>query len=310
MRTDCASKTAEYVARHRAAHQVLDAPTILDDPFALVVTDSMFARALRADPVGEGRLLAPSRRAFLAARCRYAEDLLARAVRDGCRQYVVLGAGFDTFCLRSRDRALRVFEIDHPATQAIKLARLSDAGIGIPDRTSFHAADFTRKSLTEILCEAGVDRGQRIFVSWLGVAQYLPRETVLGALADIGAFSGHVEIAFDYTLHYDMQSDAQRRIFDTFRRAAELAAEPFLSMFTPDEIVRLCGVAGFSEVTTTSIEKLDELYCRRGASQSRMEGINHLAYACARAGMHATRAVTRAPSAGSSGCGSPSSSHR
>ncbi|HEX7685783.1 MAG TPA: class I SAM-dependent methyltransferase [Trinickia sp.] len=284
MHADCASKTAEYVARHRAAHQVLDAPTILDDPFALIVTDSGFVRALQADPAGGNRLLAPGRRAFLAARCRYAEDLLARAVRQGCGQYVVLGAGFDTFCLRSRDRALRVFEIDHPATQAVKLARLHDAGIGIPDRTSFHAADFTRKSLTEILSEAGVDREQRIFVSWLGVAQYLPRETILDALADISAFSTHVEIVFDYTLHYDLQSDEQRSVFDIFRRMAELAAEPFLSMFTPDEIVHLCGAAGFSEVKTTSVEELNALYCPRGMSGARVEGINQMAYACARTG--------------------------
>lgn len=291
MRADCASKTAEYVARHRAAHQVLDAPTILDDPFALAVTDSGFARALRADPVGESQSLAPGRRAFLAARCRYAEDLLARAVRHGCGQYVVLGAGFDTFFLRSRDRALRIFEIDHPATQAVKLARLHDAGIGIPDRTSFHAADFTRKSVTEILCEAGVDRRQRIFVSWLGVAQYLPRETILQALEDISTFSAQVEVVFDYTLHYDMQSDAQRRIFDIFLRAAELAAEPFLSMFTPDEIVRLCGAAGFSEAKTTSAEALNALYCRRDVGQSRVESINHLAYACTQPGMRATPLV-------------------
>lgn len=280
MRADCASTTAEYVARYRAAHQVLDVPTILDDPFALILTDSRFGRALLADPADEGRTFVPGRRAFLAARSRYAEDRLASAVRKGCRQYVVLGAGFDTFCLRNRDSALRVLEIDHPATQAVKLARLHDAGIGLPDRTSFYAADFTRQSLTEILRDAGVEPGQHIFVSWLGVIQYLTREAIRDALADIAAFTADVEIVFDYTLHYDMQSDAQRSVFDGARRMAEMTGEPFLSMFMPDEIVGVCNAAGFSEVTTTSIEELDALYCGGGRSESRVEGINQMAYAC------------------------------
>jgi methyltransferase (TIGR00027 family) len=282
MRADSASKSAEYVARHRAAHQVLDVPTILNDPFAFIITESSFARALHTNPADEGKTLVPSRRAFLAARSRYAEDRLAQAVRKGCGQYVVLGAGFDTFCLRTRDRALRVFEIDHPATQAVKLARLHDAGIGIPDRTSFYAADFTRQSLTEILHDAGVDPGQRVFVSWLGVVQYLPRQTIRDALEDIASFSSQVEIVFDFTLHYDMQSDAQRSVFDIARHMADMASEPFLSMFTPDEIAGLCNAAGFAEAATTSIEELNALYCGCGRSESRVEGINHLAYACTR----------------------------
>lgn len=282
MRADRASLSAEYVAMHRAAHQLLDVPAIFDDPFAVVVTDPRFARALLADPEPERPRLAPGRRAFFAARSRYAEDRLALAVEQGCEQYVVLGAGLDTFCLRNGDQALRVFEVDHPATQAIKLARLREAGVGMPARTSFYAADFTHQSLREILHEAGVDHGRRIFVSWLGVAQYLPTETVRAALQDISSFGSQVEIVFDYTLHYDLQSAAQRSAFDKWRSLADLEGEPFRSMFTPDEVMALCASAGFSAVRTESLDELNARYCAAGCNGLQIEGINQLAYAAAR----------------------------
>lgn len=281
MQADRSSQTAEFVAMHRAAHQLLDVPPLFDDPFAMLVTDPRFSRAFQADPESKRAQFAPARRAFLAARSRYTEDRLAHAVGQGCKQYVVLGAGFDTFCLRSQNRELTIFEIDHPATQATKLARLRDAGATIAPRTSFYAADFTRQSLKEILLDAGVDPTLRVFVSWLGVAQYLPREIIRAALADIASFSAQVEIVFDYTLHYDLQNEAQRFIFNTSRRIAEWKGEPFRSMFRPDEIVDLCGAAGFSTVTTTTLDGLNTLYCEPAGSSPRIEGINQLAYACA-----------------------------
>lgn len=282
MRADRASRTAEYVAMHRAAHQVFDVPPIFDDPFAVVMTDPLFARALLADPEPEQRGLAPGRRAFLAARSRYAEDRLALAIEQGCEQYVVLGAGFDTFCMRNVNQALSVFEIDHPATQAIKLANLREAGIGMPARTSFYAADFTRQSVGEILHEAGVAYDRRIFVSWLGVTQYLPTETVRAALHDIGSFGSQVEIVFDYTLHYALQSAAQRSVFDKWRSLADLEGEPFQSMFTPDEVIALCASAGFSAARTESLDELNARYCAAGGNGLRIEGINQLAYAAVR----------------------------
>lgn len=280
MRADRSSQTAEFVAMYRAAHQVLDVPPLFDDPFAILMTHPQFSRAFQADPESKRAQLAPSRRVFLAARSRYAEDRLAHAVGQGCAQYVVLGAGFDTYCLRSKDPTLRIFEIDHPATQATKLARLRDAGANIGSRTSFHAADFTRQPLKDILLDAGVDPTRRVFVSWLGVAQYLPRELIRAALADIAGFSAQVEIVFDYILHYDLQNPTQRFIFNTSRRFAEWKSEPFRSMFRPDEIVDLCGATGFSAATTTSLDELNALYCDRAGSSPRIGGINQLAYAC------------------------------
>src|ERR1700676_383034 len=111
------SKTAQRVAIRRAAHQLLDQPKVLDDPLALRIIGSETADELKSNPK-EHHAFSRAFRAFMAARSRYAEDELARAVAQGVTQYVILGAGLDTFAYRSPHSGLRVFEVDHPSTQA------------------------------------------------------------------------------------------------------------------------------------------------------------------------------------------------
>src|ERR1017187_5284252 len=121
------SKTANRVAIRRAAHQLLDQPKVLDDPLALRIIGSEAAHDLRSNPK-EHHAFSRAFRAFMAARSRYAEDELARAVAHGITQYVVLGAGLDTFAYRNPHSGLRVFVVDHPATQAWKREHLETAG--------------------------------------------------------------------------------------------------------------------------------------------------------------------------------------
>src|ERR1700728_4612774 len=123
------SRTAYRVAVRRAAHQLLDHPKVLDDPLALRIIGRKAAQELRSQPK-ERHLFARASRAFMVVRSRYAEDELARAVSQGVSQYVVLGAGLDTFAYRNPHPGLRVFEIDHPATQAWKRGQLQAAAIG------------------------------------------------------------------------------------------------------------------------------------------------------------------------------------
>src|SRR5580700_6536019 len=125
------SRTAHRVAIRRAAHQLLDQPRVLDDPLALRIIGSEAAETLRSDPK-EDHAFSRAFRAFMAARSRYAEDELARAVAGGVTQYVVLGAGLDTFAYRNSHPQLRVFEVDHPATQEWKRGQLQAAAIRIP----------------------------------------------------------------------------------------------------------------------------------------------------------------------------------
>src|SRR5271169_5540690 len=152
------SRTAQRVAIRRAAHQLLDRPRVLDDPLALRIIGSEAAEELRSNPK-EHHAFSRAFRAFMAARSRYAEDELARAVAHGVRQYVVLGAGLDTFAYRNPHPGLRVFEVDHPATQAWKREQLLAAGIAIPFSLTFVPIDFERQTLADGLVQCGFNAG-------------------------------------------------------------------------------------------------------------------------------------------------------
>jgi methyltransferase (TIGR00027 family) len=154
------SRTAERVARHRAAHQLLDRPPVLRDALAVRMLGRETASAMRADPHAfETSRIAPFLRASMAARARFTEDQLTDLRARGVAQYVILGAGLDTFAYRdpSPDQPLRVWEIDHPATQAWKRQRLAEAGIAVPSGLTFVPIDFERQRLPDALAAAGFD---------------------------------------------------------------------------------------------------------------------------------------------------------
>jgi methyltransferase (TIGR00027 family) len=190
------SRTALMIARQRAAHQVLDHGSILCDPFAMKILcedETEVLQFANAHPVASiGRL-------FTAARSRIAEDALAAAVRGGVRQIVILGAGLDTFGLRSPygERAVRIYEVDHPATQGWKRERLDAAHIPVPPWLVFVPVDFERDDLGEALAGAGFARNSPAFFTWLGVVPYLTEEAVGGTLEYIASIPSS-EVVFDY----------------------------------------------------------------------------------------------------------------
>jgi methyltransferase (TIGR00027 family) len=153
-------KTADRVAMRRAAHPVLDGnPKVLDDPIAIPILSEESRASLRQEPALMPAVAAKYMRAFMVARSRFAEDELARAIERGATQYVILGAGLDTFACRNRypESALRVFEIGSPATQAWKRHRLAAANIPIPASLTFAPVDFEHHTLAEGLAKAGFD---------------------------------------------------------------------------------------------------------------------------------------------------------
>jgi methyltransferase (TIGR00027 family) len=160
------------VAMRRAAHQLFDHPKVLDDPIALPIIGAEAAAKLEAERNRHKSRVARNLRAFLVARSRFAEDELARAIVRGVRQYVILGAGLDTFAYRNpyEDSALRVFEVDYPATQEWKRWRLAAAGIAIPSPVTYAPVDFERQTLADGLKLAGFDSSKAAFFSWLGVS--------------------------------------------------------------------------------------------------------------------------------------------
>src|SRR6202044_2093153 len=149
------SKTALRVALRRAAHQIHDSPVVFDDPIAVPLLGPAYAEELRRTPLRDDRPFSIALRAFLVARSRYAEDNLRKAVEGGVEQYVLLGAGLDTFAYRNSYPQLRVFEVDHPATQQWKRELLQLSGIAVPSNLSYVPVDFEKQSLANQLASIG-----------------------------------------------------------------------------------------------------------------------------------------------------------
>jgi methyltransferase (TIGR00027 family) len=238
------SRTAQRVAIRRAAHQLLDEPKVLDDPLALRIIGTEAATALRSDPK-EDHAFARAFRAFMAARSRYAEDELARAFADGVTQYVILGAGLDTFAYRNPHPGLRVFEIDHPATQAWKREQLQEAGIPIPPSLTFVPVDFEHQTLANALAHSGLNTNAPAFFSWLGVTPYLTREacmTTLGVIAKMPAGSG---VVFDFAIDPALLNAGQRQALDALSKRVAAAGEPFQLFFDPTKLQHEVKTLGF-----------------------------------------------------------------
>ncbi len=248
----------------RAAHQLLDTPRIHEDPLALAILGEAQAAAMRADPARlENDLLAKRLRAFLAIRSRVAEDALAQAVDAGVRQYVVLGAGLDTFAYRNPYPNLQVFEVDHPATQGWKRERLENAHINVPEGVTFVAVDFDRatESLPPILHAAGLRTGEPAFFSWLGVTPYLKSTDVASTLKAIGPLAANGGgVVFDYLISPESMEARQRAGFEALAARVAAAGEPFRSHFEPSTLVAEMLVMGFRTVRDLGPDELNAAY--------------------------------------------------
>ncbi|MFZ0774042.1 MAG: class I SAM-dependent methyltransferase [Candidatus Sulfotelmatobacter sp.] len=229
------SKTAQRVAIRRAAHQLLDQPRVLDDPLALRIIGSETAEELRSNPK-EHHSFSRAFRAFMAARSRYAEDELARTVAQGVEQYVVLGAGLDTFAYRNPHPGLRVFEVDHPDTQAWKREQLRVAGIPIPAALTFVPVDFEQQTLADGLQHSGFNANVAAFFSWLGVTPYLTHEACVTTLSLIARMPARSGVVFDFAVDPALLNPGQRQALDALSKRVAAAGEPFQLFFDPAEL--------------------------------------------------------------------------
>lgn len=258
METGKPSKTALRVAIRRAAHQIADPPPVLNDPVAVRLIGSDYARDLERamHPVGRDF------RSFMAARSRYAEDYLARAVATGVKQYVILGAGLDTFAYRSNLPDLRVFEVDFPATQRWKRSLLVHAAIQIPENLTFIPLDFEHKTLRDGLRDGGFDFSLAAYFSWLGVVPYLTQDAFRATLTDIATLPGGTAISFDYCFPPESLSPARRQIFNRLSERVSAAGEPFRLFFTPEQMGVELQNLGFKGVEQMDHDGLNDLYFR------------------------------------------------
>jgi methyltransferase (TIGR00027 family) len=245
------SVTAERVAMRRASHQLLDTPLVHEDPLALRILGPEREAMLRANP----RLLergpgSRTLRAFLVARSRVAEDALGEAYARGTRDYIVLGAGLDTFAYRNPHEGLRVLEVDHPASQARKRRRLEAAGIVAPAGVTYVPIDFARDDLATVLHGAGLGGGRPAFFSWLGVAPYLEEAVVLATLAALAPLArGGGGLVFDYAEPPSRLPLLQRWTFARLATRVAKAGEPFRSFFDPAALVARMREQGWASVT-------------------------------------------------------------
>jgi methyltransferase (TIGR00027 family) len=276
------SLTAHRVALRRAAHQLLDQPPVFEDPVALAIVGSQSAAALRADPAGaERRPGAGYLRAFMAVRSRYAEDMLAGAVERGVRQYVVLGAGLDTFAYRNPHvgQGLRVFEVDHPATQAWKRERLQEAAIPIPEGLTFAPVDFETQTLPDGLRDAGLELDTTTFFSWLGVTPYLTREAVMATLGFVATLPAGSGIVFDYSVPRESMSWLQRAAFDRLAARVAAAGEPWQTFFEPAALQADLKQAGFSRLEDLGTAELNTRYFADRRDGLKLAGMGRLMHA-------------------------------
>jgi methyltransferase (TIGR00027 family) len=239
------SRTALGAAGHRAAHQVLDGARIFADPLAGPVMGDELEAALVDGRDPERRRL----RLFIALRSRIAEDIALRALEGAVRQVVVLGAGLDTFGYRVAPiEGLKVFEIDHPATQSEKRRRLAAAGVAIPSHLLYAPVDFERESLGEALESAGFEPGRGAVFLWLGVTPYLTPEATLATLGFVASLPGGAQIVFDYVNPLRSIQGEARAMHEQLEARVAAIGERLIGHFETLDLHAKLRELGFDEI--------------------------------------------------------------
>ena len=256
------SRTALRVALRRAAHQLVDArPLVFEDPLAVRILGPAAAEELKRTPRSERRPFSAGLRAWLVARARFAEDVLAASLRDhGTRQYLVLGAGLDTFAIRNPFPELRVFEVDHPSTQAWKRDQLKAAGLEIPENAQLVPVDFEQQSLPDQLAAAGFDPALPTVTAWLGVVPYLTSEAFASTCRFLGTFAPGSAVIFDYGQPRSALPPVEQLMHDSLAARVAQAGEPFQLFFTPAALAAELHRLGLTVVEDLGRAELNARY--------------------------------------------------
>lgn len=266
--TAAPDSTAARVALWRALHVLVDAPPhVLEDEVGLriLAPGDDWRQRPDMDPHGTSRF-----RASIVARARFIEDLVVERAGHGVGQYVLLGAGLDSFAQRRaeiapalRESALRVFEVDQPGTQAWKRQRLVELGYGIPEWLRFVPVDFEAgQNWLDPLKAAGFNAQQPAVVASTGVSMYLSREAIVAMLREVAAFAPGSTLAMSYILPFELADEEERPGYEAAAKGARASGTPFLSYFTPEEMLAMAREAGFRRIERISGSALAERYFR------------------------------------------------
>ena len=277
------SRTAETVAACRAWHLVHEDPIVFRDPFAIqlmprtmrMIIKSRFLKRLIA-----GRkkyaYMCPLRAEILGRAC-FAEEQLEKAIKVGINQYVVLGAGLDSFALRRGDltSSLKVYELDHPVSQSAKRSRLANLNIDLPKNLEFVPIDFERESVADALTRSSCSNEQPAFFSWLGVIPYLTHEAIFDTLRLIAAYAkSGSEIVFDYHISKELIDPVDVPIRDWVERSVARRGEPQITTLDPNTLEHAVHDLGFE-----LIEHLSPAEQKKRYFAGRKDGLRPISYA-------------------------------
>jgi methyltransferase (TIGR00027 family) len=260
-RNAAADSTAVRVALWRAMHVEADAPPhVFEDDIGLklVAPDEGWRQRPDMDPQRMSLF-----RASILARARFIEDLVEEQAGHGVRQYVILGAGLDTFAQRRPDIAsrLRIFEVDRPGPQAWKRRRLVELGFGIPEWLRLVPVDFEAGgSWWERLLASGFDASRPAIVASTGVSMYLTRDTIAATLRQVAALASGSTLAMSFLLPIELADPEVRPGLEAAEKGSRASGTPFISFFTPPEMLTLARDAGFRNVRHVSAAALGERY--------------------------------------------------
>jgi methyltransferase (TIGR00027 family) len=259
--TVAAESSAVRVALWRALHLEVDAPPpVLTDSIGLKLAAPSDDWRSRGDMHPQGTSLF---RASILARARFIEDLATEQATQDVKQYVILGAGLDTFAQRRPEAAsgMRVFEVDQPGPQAWKRQRLIQLGFGVPAFLRLVPVDFEAgDNWLEKLAVANFDAGQPAVVASAGVSMYLSRDAVAATLRQVASLAPGSTFAMTFLLPLELMSPEVRPGFQMAAKGAEASGTPFLSFFTPEEMLGLAREAGFKQARHVSSGMLAERY--------------------------------------------------
>ena len=260
------SETAQFAAAHRAYHFMHNRPAVLEDTAAIWLLGPPLRTVLRVAPLRWlfwRPLLAKVRpiSVFIVVRSRYAEDTLEHCIGDGCRQYVILGAGLDSWALRHDEPGVTVFELDRPETQQWKEARIQSRLGALPSHLRLIPVDFERESITDVLPSHGFDPRSNAFVSWLGTICYLTRgaiEETFASLAKVCAPGSR--IVFDYFQPKSTMSPADLQLFEVLDEGGTRRGEPIQTFLDAEDMAEILFSAGFRVIEDLLASKIKRRY--------------------------------------------------
>jgi methyltransferase (TIGR00027 family) len=276
-----ASRTALMTSLMRAAHTRRDPHPLINDPWGdRLVPESVKRAVAPSDDSLDAALMGSPSYANVIMRTRYAEDALKTAVLNGVGQYVLIGAGFDSFSLRLPEFSanLQIFELDFPATQELKIERIRACEVALPDNVHFIAADLSQESVAAALARSSFETNRLTFFSWLGVTMYLTREANLATFGSIASCSPAAsEVVFTYLDERVFQ--AQSESFRDLQQRVAAVGEPFLSGFNPARLPANLSSCGLGLIEDLNGSEAAAKYARGGEQVPGQSVFSHMARA-------------------------------